>query len=43
MPVEVKLLEESVKTTLEPVNPEKLIVPEEVMPVAAAIAPEELT
>ena len=38
-PVETKLEEPSVKTALLPVNPEKLIVPEEVIPVAPVIAP----
>jgi len=38
----VRFFEASVATNLEAVRPEKLIVPEEVIPVAAAIAPEEL-
>lgn len=43
MPVDVKFLEASVKTALDAVSPEKVIVPEDVIPVAAAIAPDELT
>ena len=38
-PVETKLEEPSVKTALEAVRPEKLIVPDEVMPVAPVITP----
>ena len=42
-PDPVKLLEPSVNTALEAVTPEKVIVPEEAIPVAAVIAPDELT
>lgn len=43
VPVEVKFFEESVNTTLEAVRSEKLMVPDEEIPVAKDKAPELMT